>query len=220
MQPSDGPALSLSAWLVLCLICEQPTHGNAIADLLGQGGPLSQVWRLHKSVVFLSLKRLEQLDLIRTIGTQPATKGPARVLKDATPAGRAAAVAWLDTPVVHARDVRSELLVKLALLDRAARDPRPLLAAQRTRLFPVARALRGRLNMASGSERKVVLWRVETISAIIRVLDELLDSPIPVAATPSEAPISVKACHEPRVRFVEASDASATSAASLTSTDL
>lgn len=44
MQPSDGPALSLSAWLVLCLICEQPTHGNAIADLLGRGGALSQVW--------------------------------------------------------------------------------------------------------------------------------------------------------------------------------
>jgi hypothetical protein len=51
MQPSDGTALSLSEWLVLCLICEKPTHGNAIAGLVGQGGGLSQVWRVHRSVI-------------------------------------------------------------------------------------------------------------------------------------------------------------------------
>jgi DNA-binding PadR family transcriptional regulator len=177
MQPSDGTALSLSEWLVLCLICEKPTHGNAIAGLVGQGGGLSQVWRVHRSVIYLSVKRLEQLGLVRTIGTQPATKGPARVFVDATSAGRAAAVAWLGTPVAHARDVRSELLVKLALLDRAGYDSQGLLAAQRTQLVPVASALRSRLEAASGPERKVVLWRVETISAIIRFLDELLGDP-------------------------------------------
>lgn len=33
-MPSPGePSLSLSEWLVLCLITEQATHGNAIAAL-------------------------------------------------------------------------------------------------------------------------------------------------------------------------------------------
>src|SRR3984885_7321706 len=165
MQPSDGPALSLSEWLVLCLICEKPTHGNAIAGLLSEAGGLSQVWRVHRSMIYLSVKRLEQLGLVRTAGTQPATKGPARLFVDATPAGRAAAAAWLGTPVAHARDVRSELLVKLALLDRAGHDPQRLLAAQRTQLAPVAAALRGRLEAASGSEPRVVLWRAREVIA-------------------------------------------------------
>jgi hypothetical protein len=47
-------------------------------------------------------------------------------------------VDWLTRPVEHTRDVRSELLVKLALLDRAGKDPQPLLAAQREQLVPVA----------------------------------------------------------------------------------
>ena len=39
-----------------------------------------------------------------------------------TPAGRRVAKRWLDAPVQHLRDVRTELLVKLALRDRAGLD--------------------------------------------------------------------------------------------------
>jgi hypothetical protein len=37
----------------------------------------------------------------------------------------------LRTPVRHGRDVRSELLIKLALLERAGADPRDLLSEPR-----------------------------------------------------------------------------------------
>ena len=177
MPAAGAPALSLSEWLVLCLICEKPTHGNAIAGLLGPGGGLGQVWRVHKAVIYRSMERLESAGLVRTVGEQPSSKGPVRSLVDATAAGHAAARAWLSRPVTHARDIRSELLVKLALLDRAQADSHELLLAQHEQLVPIAGALADRLDAATGFDRTVALWRHETITATLRFLDALALQP-------------------------------------------
>jgi len=173
MTSPGEPSLSLSEWLVLCLVCEQPRHGFAIARLLEAKGSLGKVWRVPKPVIYRALQRLEQFGLVRTTEQQASSQGPVRSLIDATPAGRDAADAWLSRPVSHNRDVRSELLVKLALLDRAEADPRPLLDAQREHLAPLADALRARLDEAAGFDRTLVLWRYETVSATIRFLDSL-----------------------------------------------
>jgi PadR family transcriptional regulator AphA len=173
-MPSPGePSLSLSEWLVLCLITEKATHGNAIAAQLGHIGPLGQVWHVHKAVVYRSIDRLQQAGLVVTLGEEPSSRGPVRTLVEATATGCAAARAWLTRPVAHTRDIRSELLVKLALLDRAGTSPAALLQAQRTQLQPIADALAGRLGAADGFERILLLWRYETISATIRFLDAL-----------------------------------------------
>jgi len=173
-MPSPGePSLSLSEWLVLCLITEQATHGNAIAAQLGHDGPLGQVWHVHKAVVYRSIDRLQQAGLVVTLGEEPSSRGPVRTLVEATPTGCAAARAWLTRPVAHTRDIRSELLVKLALLDRAGTSPAGLLEAQHAQLQPIADALAGRLAAADGFERILLLWRYETISATIRFLDAL-----------------------------------------------
>jgi DNA-binding PadR family transcriptional regulator len=166
-------SMSLAEWLVLSLVCEQPRHGFAIARLVGAEGSMGRVWRVPKPVVYRALQRLEQLALVRTIEQQPSSQGPVRSLIDATPAGREAARAWVSQPVSHTRDVRSELLVKLALLDRAGADPQSLLEAQREHLAPLADALRGRLDEAAGFDRTLVLWRYETVSATLRFLDAL-----------------------------------------------
>jgi DNA-binding PadR family transcriptional regulator len=173
MPAAGAPALSLSEWLVLCLICEKPTHGHAITGLLGPGGGLGQVWRVHKAVIYRSIERLESAGLVRTVGEQPSSKGPVRSLVEATASGQAAVQVWLRRPVVHARDIRSELLVKLALLDRAGTDSRELLGAQREQLVPIAEALADRLGTATGFDRTVALWRHETITATLRFLDAL-----------------------------------------------
>ena len=73
--------------------------------------------------------------------------------------------------MVHARDVRSELLVKLALLDRGGEPAAPLLDAQRRQLLPIAAALGDRLGEATGFERTLALWRYETVHATLRFLD-------------------------------------------------
>jgi DNA-binding PadR family transcriptional regulator len=174
MPAADAPALSLSEWLVLCLICEKPTHGHAIAGLLGPSGGLGQVWRVHKAVTYRSIDRLESAGLVRTVGEQPSSKGPVRSLVEATPAGQGAAGAWLGQPVTHARDIRSELLVKLALLDRAGTDSHQLVLVQRQQLAPIAEALTDRLDQATGFDRTLALWRHETITATLRFLDALV----------------------------------------------
>jgi PadR family transcriptional regulator AphA len=185
-RPS-APPLSLTEWLVLCLACEGPTHGFAIARLLGQQGSLGQVWRVPKPVIYRALPRLADLGLVRDVGEQPTSLGPVRSLVEATSAGRGASAAWLHRPVGHIRDVRSELMVKLALLDRAGRDPAPLLAAQREALAPIATALQDRLTAATGFDRTLALWRYETVSAALRFLEEV-SSPQLAAGAPPTSP--------------------------------
>lgn len=166
------PRLSLAEWLVLCLISEAPSHGFALARTLSDDGELGKVWRVPKPVIYRALQRLETTGLVATIELQPSSTGPVRSLVDVTAAGRDAVASWLTKPVQHNRDIRSELLVKLAVLDRTGADPAPLLAAQRAQLEPVAEALQGRLARTNGFDRMIILWRWETVAATLRFLDD------------------------------------------------
>ena len=170
---TEPERLSLAEWLVLCLVREEPTYGLVLVGLLARDGRLGQVWSVPKAVVYRALQRLETLGLIRTIGEQRTSQGPVRSLYQATPAGEAAARAWLSTPVEHPRDVRSELMVKLALLDRSGIDSRDLLQAQLATLLPVAAALDDRLRATTGFEHTLVLWRHEAMAATVRFLEAL-----------------------------------------------
>jgi PadR family transcriptional regulator AphA len=157
----------------LCLVCEGPSHGFALARVLGSDGELGQIWRVPKPVIYRALQRLEAAGLLELMELQASTEGPVRSLVETTRAGRDAAAAWLAKPVSHNRDIRSELLLKLALLDRTERDPAPLLEAQSALLEPVAQALHARLAGASGVDRAIALWRCETVEATLRFLAEL-----------------------------------------------
>jgi DNA-binding PadR family transcriptional regulator len=172
-EMAEQERLSLAEWLVLCLVREEPTYGLVLVGVLSRGGGRGQVWSVPKAVIYRALQRLEALGLIRTVGEQRTSQGPVRSLFEATPAGQAAAGTWLGTPVEHARDVRSELMVKLALLDRSGTDSRDLLQAQLARLLPVAAALDDRLRATTGFEHTLVLWRYEAMTATLRFLEAL-----------------------------------------------
>ena len=149
MPQQRGPGLSLAEWLVLCLASEGTVHCFAIAGLLAEDGSLGRVWHVRKAVVYRAAQRLEQLGLIRwhPISSPPGL-GPAgcRLGHARGPPGRRR----LAAPACHARDVRSELLMKMALLDRAGADPRALLRAQRSQLAPIADALVGQIPATTG----------------------------------------------------------------------
>ena len=86
--------------------------------------------------------------------------------------------------MAHPRDVRSELLVKLALLAQVEADPGYLLRAQRRQLAPVADRLAGQLRTATGFDRSLALCRHESFSATLRFIDALLaTAPAPRAET-------------------------------------
>ena len=92
------PVLSLAEWLALCLICEEPRHGFAIARLLDSDGSMGRIWRVPKPVVYRALQRLEHLGLVRSAELQPSSLGPARLPVDATESGRELAADWLSRP--------------------------------------------------------------------------------------------------------------------------
>ena len=134
------PSLSLPEQTVLAILAQQPLHGFAVAQLTAPGAELGRIWHIPKAVVYRAIGRLAQAGLIAPDRTQ-AGLGPQRTLYTATPNGQQAARDWLDTPVQHVRDIRSHLLLKLALLDRAGADPTSLLRRQRAILEPIARAI-------------------------------------------------------------------------------
>jgi PadR family transcriptional regulator AphA len=170
---AGGRRLSLTEGVVLCLVGEGPTYGLVLARLLAPDGSLGQVWSVPKAMVYYTLQQLELLGLIRATGDQQASLGKARSVCEITPAGRVSADAWLSAPVDHVRDVRSELMVKLALHDRVGADSRPLVRAQLARLGPAAAALDDRLRTATGFERTLVLWRHEAMTATLQFLTVL-----------------------------------------------
>jgi len=188
MPRRQGPGLSLAEWLVLCLVSEEPVHGFALAALLAPDGEVGMAWHVRKAVVYRAAQRLERLGLVTAEDRQHSRLGPPRSRLSATPEGHRAATGWLRQPVAHPRDVRSELLLKLALLARAGADPGDLLRAQRRQLIPVADGLATRLRTATGFDQDLTLWRHESVSATLRFLDTLLAAtPVPLAETPQAA---------------------------------
>lgn len=165
--------LSLAEGLVLCLVSEGPTYGLVLARLLAPDGSLGQIWSVPKAMVYYTLQQLDLLGLIRMTGEHGTSRGRARSFCEITPAGASAAEAWLRRPVDHVRDVRSELMIKLALHDRAGTDPRPLVRAQLARLVPAAAALDDRLLNAIGFEYTLLLWRHEAMTATMQFLTAL-----------------------------------------------
>jgi PadR family transcriptional regulator AphA len=119
------------------------------------------------------LKKLLDLGLIGERATERSVRGPARTIVGVTPAGRRALRRWLQTPVDHVRDVRSMLLLKLALIDRTGGTWTGLVDAQRQRLIPLLDSLEAARRAGSGFDRVVVEWRLASCRATLDFLDKL-----------------------------------------------
>jgi DNA-binding PadR family transcriptional regulator len=159
--------LSLGDHAVLALLTEQPRHGWAIVRELAPTGEVGRVWTLSRPLAYRALDTLTARRLIRATGTERGG-GPRRTILTATATGRREVDGWLAAPVGHLRDVRTELLLKLVLLERRGGDPRRLLRAQQ-------RAFRTRFAAldAAGSADDADLvdaWRHESAEAVRRFL--------------------------------------------------
>jgi PadR family transcriptional regulator AphA len=165
---------SPSDWAVLGAIAEGPTHGFAIARTFGPSGELGRIWTIPRPMVYQVVKKLIGLGLIRERSTQPGARGPVRTIVTITPKGRRELRGWLDQPVDHVRDVRSLFLLKLAFLDRAGRDWRPLVDAQRRRLAPRRQELeRHQYDRSAGFDRILAEWRSVSYQATWKFLDSI-----------------------------------------------
>jgi DNA-binding PadR family transcriptional regulator len=173
---TDQPPMSLPEWLVLAILGQQPMHGFAVARLTAHDGELGRIWQVPKAVIYRAVGRLLDAGLVTPAGTQPGL-GPQRTVYTATPRGREAAQCWLHTPVEHVRDIRSQLLLKLALLDRAGGDPADLLSRQREVLEPIAKAIDARRAESGGFEATLLAWRRSTANAALDFIDAVRQEP-------------------------------------------
>jgi DNA-binding PadR family transcriptional regulator len=161
---ADRSDRSLTDWVILGLIAEQPTHGFALARLMARGGEVGRVWAATRPLTYRAIDQLVADDLIEPVRTETGA-GPPRTVHRATAAGRRALRRWLTQPVAHPRDVRAELLVKLLLLERAGKSTSPLLAAQRDAFAELLDAAH-----QSPAGDSVSRWRAEQAAAIDRFL--------------------------------------------------
>ncbi len=174
MVRNELPDLSLTEWVVLALVTEQPTHGFAIAKELAPEGDLGQIWTVRRPVVYRALAHLEDEDLIEPLGNEPGDGGPVRSRVGPTRTGKAAVDRWLDTPVRHVRDLRTQLLIQLRFRDRRGLDLSLLATAQLERLSPILAGLQEQVDTNDGFARLLARWRYESAQAAARVLEAIV----------------------------------------------
>jgi DNA-binding PadR family transcriptional regulator len=166
--------IGLGEWVVLGVLCERPAHGWAVARTLGPSGELGAVWALSRPLVYRSIDLLKRWELIEAIGYEPGIRGPNRMVFRATTAGTDAMAQWLHEPVEHVRDVRSALLLKLVLAERAGMDQSAMLARQRRVIEEILDALETKATVAGGAEWMLVRFRAESARGVLLFLDGLL----------------------------------------------
>lgn len=172
--------MSPTAWAVLGAVAEGPTHGFAVAQLLAADGALGQIWTVPRPLVYRELGKLVERGLVSQRATEPGDRGPTRTIVEVTATGAREVRRWLAEPVDRARDVRSLLMLKLALHARAGSDSRPLLLAQRERLEPELARLSARSDHSEGFDRTLALWRAVSYRAALDFIAQILEqSPSP-----------------------------------------
>jgi PadR family transcriptional regulator AphA len=174
--PASPVELPLAEWVVLALLDEAPRHGFALARELQPPSPIGRVWTVSRPLTYRAVDQLVNKELASPARQEASGGGPTRTILEPTAIGRRAVRAWRTAPVAHLRDVRSELLVKLLLLERAGVDRRPLIEAQREAFAPMFAALATATPSADTAEGAVELWRHESARATQRLLAALLDA--------------------------------------------
>lgn len=160
----------LAEWACLgVLVADGEAHGWSIARRLRPDSDLGRVWHVSRAVTYRSLDALVERSWIETVGAETGG-GPTRTILAATPSGRRAFGRWLDTPVGHLRDLRSELLLKLVFAERVEHDVAGMLRGQ----VAVVDTAIDRLEEDADPGDLVVRWRIEAAHAARRfVVDRL-----------------------------------------------
>ena len=157
--------------IVLAIIGEKPRHGFAVSKELEIDPSLSAVIRARRPLVYRSINSLVDAKLIRETKTEPGDQGSPRVVYATTATGKSTTAKWLNDTVDHPRDARIELLAKFVLRNRRNLTNQQLDKRQKKLFENQAAKLQVSTNLATDDARLVSLWRVETINAMIRLLE-------------------------------------------------
>ncbi|HEY4609136.1 MAG TPA: hypothetical protein VIH06_08025 [Ilumatobacteraceae bacterium] len=176
MTRTKDQELLLGECASLGILYSGPTHGFAIAARLKPDGDVGRVWSLSRPLTYRALDQLAGRGFIHAIGEEPGIAGGNRTILSATRSGRAHLRKWLNTPVWHLRDLRSELLLKLVIADICGVDVSGMLERQRDHIEELSNGLLEQTTNASDHMDVVDLWRSESSQAALRFLDALSGS--------------------------------------------
>lgn len=158
---------TLAREVVLALVVAEPRHGWALQRELSPGGRIGRAWSLSRQLTYRAIDAIVEEGHARR-GPPRDGGGADRVTVSATAGGRRHSRRWLDTPVAHLRDARTELLVKLMLREQLGMDTAVFLAAQRDVFDPLITRL-----LSSTDGGVVATWRRENADAVRRFLDSV-----------------------------------------------
>lgn len=164
--------LLLGEWACLGILYPGPTHGFAIAARLKPSGDIGRVWSLSRALTYRSLDQLATRGYIHALGEEPGIAGGNRTILAGTRSGRAQLRKWLDTPVAHLRDLRSELLLKLIIAELCDISIADMLDRQHAHIEQVAEAIAVQVDVEAPVD-VVDLWRQESSQAALRFLERL-----------------------------------------------
>jgi DNA-binding PadR family transcriptional regulator len=159
--------LLLGEWACLGLLVSGRSHGFAIAARLKPEGDIGRVWSLSRALTYRSLDQLTSRGYVVAVGEEPGIAGGNRTILAVTRSGRAQLRRWLRTPVLHLRDLRTELLLKLVIAELCGIDISDMLEAQREHIVDVAEALA----VDDAADDVVAMWRSEASQAAVRFID-------------------------------------------------
>jgi DNA-binding PadR family transcriptional regulator len=168
--------LLLGEWACLGILYPAPTHGFAIAARLKPTGDIGRVWSLSRALTYRSLEQLTARGLIHALGEEKGIAGGNRTILAATRTGRAQLRKWVNTPVAHLRDMRSELLLKLLIADSCGISVGDMLDRQQAHIESMAGAIADAIpdQHHTGDAVDVVdLWRQESSQTALRFLARL-----------------------------------------------
>lgn len=165
--------------VVLRLVCEHPQHGFAISKELDADESLATVMKVRRPLVYRSINSLETAGLIRPLKTEAGAHGSERTVYSPTARGKTMSAKWLESIVEHPRDARIELLVKFVLRSRASMSNKDLAQRQRDLFSVFAQEYASREHTAEPNTKLVARWRYESIHAMIRLLDSVIDEELP-----------------------------------------
>lgn len=168
MTRSRGDQLLLGEWACLGIIYPAPIHGFAVAARLRPGTDIGRIWSLSRPLTYRSIDQLTTRGYVQPVGEEPGLAGGNRTILAATRTGRAQLRKWLDTPVAHLRDLRSELLLKLVIAELCSVDVDMMLVHQREVVEHLAAPLADQV--AAGAADVVTHWRHEASQAALRFL--------------------------------------------------
>jgi len=104
-------------YALLGFLREGPMHGYQIHRRLSDPAGIGLVWRLKRSQLYALLKRLEKDGYVTTV-LSPQDRRPPRNVFQLTRAGEGKFLDWLQSPVLHGREIRLHFLAKLYFAQR------------------------------------------------------------------------------------------------------